>query len=85
MRKDRLVAKSGPKNIGQRPLYEDEDGKLYVAENDGSIDVIQHDRVIKNPALSLGKHYFFGSIYCLDNSFNDTTLVVHDKVLQMPD
>ncbi|HET6995536.1 MAG TPA: two-component regulator propeller domain-containing protein [Chitinophagaceae bacterium] len=30
-------------------LYEDRDGKIYVAENDGSIDVIQHDRVLKNP------------------------------------
>lgn len=30
-------------------MYESADGKLYVAENNGTIDILQHDAIIKRP------------------------------------
>ena len=32
-------------------LYESADGKLYVAENDGTVDVLQHDAIIRKAAF----------------------------------
>jgi ligand-binding sensor domain-containing protein/two-component sensor histidine kinase len=32
-------------------LYESPDGKLYVAENNGTVDILQHDEIIKKAAF----------------------------------
>lgn len=32
-------------------LYESADGKLYVAENNGTVDILQHDAILKKAAF----------------------------------